>query len=68
VFGKTVQLNLVDLGDTGFTLGDQIAFADDLLTNVRGKPGSGRFRNAHGESTLEFVRPGELNITLAIRG
>ena len=126
VFGTTAQLNLIDQGEPGFTLGDQIVFADDLLTKPNGKPagtdggvctvvrvtdagarsgtaqcevtyalkagqvtaqglatmtdggfsgtqvaaitgGTGRFRNAHGESTLEFLRPGELNITLAIR-
>jgi hypothetical protein len=125
VFGKTAQLNLLDLGDPGFTLGDQIAFTDDLFTRANGKPagsdggactlvrvtdaaaqsgvaqcqvtyslergqittqglltltnggfvgtqvvaitgGTGRFSQARGESTLEFVRPGELNITLAI--
>jgi hypothetical protein len=126
VFGHTVQLKLLDQGESGFTLGDQIVFSDDLLTEVNGKPagvdggvctlvrvadaatqsgtvqcqvtyslsggqivaegllplvdggftgrhvaaitgGTGRFRTAHGESTLEFLRPGELNITLAIR-
>jgi allene oxide cyclase-like protein len=125
VTGKTTQLNLLDLGDQGFTLGDQIAFSDDLLSNPSGKPagvdggactlirvtdadaqtgtvqclityslkggqvttqglltltnggflgtqaaaitgGTGLYRNAGGESTLEFIRPGELNITLRI--
>jgi hypothetical protein len=122
--GKTVQLSRVDVGDTGLTLGDQIAFSDDLLT-LNGRPagidggvctlvrvadataqsgtmqcdvtyslkggqitagglvtltnggftgtqaaaitgGTGRFRNAHGESTVEFVRPGEVKVELAI--
>jgi hypothetical protein len=123
---RTVQLNLVDLGEPGFTLGDQIAFSDDLRTKVDGAPagfdgaactlvriadaeaqsgtaqcevtyslehgqittqalgtltnggfvgtqvaaitgGTGRYANARGESRLEFVRPGELNVTLALR-
>ena len=38
VAGKTTQLNLVDLGEPGFTLGDQIAFSDDLLGKPNGKP------------------------------
>jgi hypothetical protein len=126
VTGRTTQLNLLDLGDQGFTLGDQIAFSDDLLTKPTGKPagvdggactlirvtdadaqtgtvqcavtysldggqvttqglltltnggflgtqvaaitgGTGSYRNARGESKLEFVRPGELNITLKLR-
>jgi hypothetical protein len=126
VTGKTTQLNLLDLGDQGFTLGDQIAFSDDLLSKPSGKPagldggvctlirvinadaqtgtvqclityslkggqvttqglltltnggflgtqvaaitgGTGPYGNARGESTLEFVRPGELTITLRIR-
>jgi hypothetical protein len=125
VSGKTVQLNLVDLGDPGFTLGDQIAFSDDLTSKPGGKPagidggactlvriadadaqtgtvqclvtyslkggqittqaqgtltnggflgtqvaaitgGTGLYRNARGEAKLEFVRPGELNITLKL--
>ena len=124
--GKTTQLNLLDLGDQGFTLGDQIAFSDDLLGKPNGKPagvdggactltrvtdadaqtgtvqcqvtyslkggqvttqglltltnggflgtqvaaitgGTGLYANARGESKLEFVRPGELHITLRIR-
>ena len=124
VRGKTVQRNLVDAGEPGFTLGDQVAFSDDLRAD--GKPaghdggactlvriadaeaqsgtaqcqvtysldggqvttqglltlteggfvgvqraaitgGTGRFRGAGGESTLEFIRPGELKITLALR-
>lgn len=125
VAGKTVQLNLVDAGEPGFTLGDQIALTDDLragdnpagvdggvctlvrITNAETQSGSaqchvtysleggqvttqglltltnggfigtqeaaitggtGRFRHARGESRLEFVRPGELEITLALRG
>jgi hypothetical protein len=38
VNGKTTQLNLLDLGHQGFTLGDQIAFSDDLLSKPSGKP------------------------------
>src|SRR5919109_1102808 len=34
--GKTVQLNLVDSGKPGFTLGDQVALSDDLRAG--GKP------------------------------
>jgi hypothetical protein len=122
--GNTVQVNLVDAGEPGFTLGDQVAFTDDL--RAAGKPagvdggvctlvriadaktqtgtvqcevtysldggqittqalgtltnggfvgtqdaaitgGTGRFRAARGESHLEFVRPGELKIMLAVR-
>jgi hypothetical protein len=125
VSGKTTQLNLLDLGNPGFTLGDQIAFSDDLLSKPNGKPagldggactlirvtdadaqtgtvqclityslkggqvttqglltltnggflgtqvaaitgGTGPYANARGESTLKFVRPGELTITLRI--
>jgi hypothetical protein len=125
VSGKTTQLNLLDLGDQGFTLGDQIAFSDDLLSKPSGKPagsdggactlirvtdadaqtgtvqclityslkggqvttqglltltnggflgtqvaaitgGTGLYAHARGESTLKFVRPGELTITLRI--
>ena len=125
ITGKTVQLNLVDAGEPGFTLGDTIALSDDLragdrpagvdggactlvriadadaqsgtaqclvtyslddgqvttqglftLTNggflgaqeaaITG--GTGRYRNARGEARLEFIRPGELKITLALRG
>ena len=124
VAGKTTQLNLLDLGEPGFTLGDQIAFSDDLL-KPHGRPagfdggactlvrvtnadaqtgavqcqvtysltggqvttqglltltnggflgtqvaaitgGTGLYRGARGESKLEFVRPGELSITLRI--
>jgi allene oxide cyclase-like protein len=36
IAGKTVQLNLVDVGEPGFTLGDQVALSDDL--RVKGKP------------------------------
>jgi hypothetical protein len=126
VTGKTTQLNLLDLGDQGFTLGDQIAFSDDLSTAPDAKGagfdggsctlvrvtdaeaqtgtvqclitysleggqittagllltltnggflgtqtaaitgGTGLYRNARGDSKLEFVRPGELNITMKI--
>ena len=125
VTGKTTQLNLLDLGDQGFTLGDQIAFSDDLITEPNAEAagldagictlirvtdadaqagtvqclityslkggqvttqgllsltnggflgtqvaaitgGTGLYRNARGDSKLEFVRPGELNITLKI--
>ena len=38
VAGKTTQLNLLDLGEPGFTLGDQIALSDDLLTKPDGRP------------------------------
>jgi hypothetical protein len=126
VTGKTTQVNLLDLGEKGFTLGDQIAFSDDLF-DANAKPagidggtctltrvldagaqtgnvqctvtyslkggqvttqslgtltnggflgtqvaaitgGTGLYSNARGESKLEFVRPGELNITLKLRG
>jgi hypothetical protein len=30
VLGTVAQINFVDLGDTGFSLGDQIVFSDDL--------------------------------------
>jgi hypothetical protein len=125
VQGKTAQLNLVDSGEPGFTLGDQVAFSDDLFGKT-GKPagvdggactlvriadaasqsgtaqcdvtysladgqistqglleltnggfvgtqsaaitgGTGRYRDARGESTLQFIRPGELMITLAVK-
>ena len=125
VTGKTTQLNLLDLGEHGFTLGDQIAFSDDLLAEPNAKAagldggactlirvtdadaqtgtvqclityslrggqvttqglltltnggflgtqvaaitgGTGLYRNARGDSKLEFVRPGELKITLKI--
>ena len=32
VFALTVQLKQLDLGDSGFSLGDQIVLSDDLLT------------------------------------
>lgn len=126
VAAKTAQLNLLDLGEQGFTLGDEIAFSDDLRSKSGNKPagidgasctlirvtdadaqtgtvqchvtyllkggqvttqglltltnggflgvqtaaitgGTGVYRNARGESMLEFVRPGELNVTLKIR-
>jgi hypothetical protein len=125
VDGKTTQLNLLDLVDQGCTLGDQIAFSDDLLSKPGGRSagidggactlirvtdadaqtgtvqclityslkggqvttqglltltnggflgtqvaaitgGTGPYANARGESTLKFVRPGELTITLRI--
>jgi hypothetical protein len=125
VTGKTTQLNLLDLGDQGFTLGDQIAFSDDLSAAPNAKDagfdggsctlvrvtdaeaqtgtvqclitysleggqittaglltltnggflgtqtaaitgGTGLYRNARGDSKLEFVRPGELKITMKI--
>jgi hypothetical protein len=28
--------------------------------------GTGRYRDAHGESRLKFIRPGDLEITLAL--
>ena len=124
IAGKTVQLNLVDAGEPGFTLGDVVALSDDLrvgdkpagvdggvctlvriadadaqsgtaqclvtyslaggqittqglLTLTNGgfigtqdaaiTGGTGRYRDARGEARLEFIRPGELEITLALR-
>lgn len=32
LFAQTVQLKQLDLGDSGFSLGDQIVLSDDLLT------------------------------------
>jgi hypothetical protein len=32
LFSSTVQFKQLDLGDNGFSLGDEIVFADDLLT------------------------------------
>lgn len=32
LFSSTVQFKQLDLGDSGFSLGDEIVFADDLLT------------------------------------
>ena len=37
LFSPTTQFKLVDLGDPGFSLGDQDVFTDDLLTKRRGK-------------------------------
>lgn len=124
VTGKTAQLNLLDLGEPGFTLGDQVTFSDDLSAKS-GKPagvdggactltrvadaaaqsgtaqclvtyeldggqiatqglleltnggfvgtqtaaitgGTGAYRDAGGEATLQFIRPGELKVTLAL--
>ena len=124
IAGKTAQLNLVDAGEPGFTLGDMVALSDDLragdkpagidggvctlvriadadaqsgtaqcvvtysleggqvttqglLTLTNGgfigtqeaaiTGGTGRYRDARGEARLEFIRPGELEITLALR-
>jgi hypothetical protein len=36
VFAPTVQLKLIDLGDPGFSLGDESVFSDDLLTSKNG--------------------------------
>lgn len=36
VFAQTVQLKQLDLGDSGFSLGDQIVLSDDLLTAKAG--------------------------------
>ena len=32
LFALTVQIKQIDMGDRGFSLGDQIVFSDDLLT------------------------------------
>jgi hypothetical protein len=37
LYAPTVQFSLLDLGDTGFGLGDESAFSDDLLTAPNGK-------------------------------
>jgi hypothetical protein len=37
-YAPTVQFKLIDLGDTGFSLGDESVFSDDLLTAPNGKP------------------------------
>ena len=36
LFSSTVQFKQLDLGDSGFSLGDEIVFADDLLTAKSG--------------------------------
>ena len=36
VFAPTVQLKLIDLGDPGFSLGDESVFSDNLLTRKNG--------------------------------
>jgi hypothetical protein len=36
-FAPLAQLELIDLGDTGFSLGDESVFSDDLLTEQNGK-------------------------------
>jgi hypothetical protein len=36
VFAPTVQFKLIDLGDPGFSLGDQSVFSDNLLTSKNG--------------------------------
>lgn len=36
-YAPTVQLKLIDLGDAGFSLGDESVFSDDLLTAPNGK-------------------------------
>ena len=126
VFGKVAQIKLIDLGDPGFSLGDEAVFSDDLLTEKNGKTvgldggvctvirvadastqagtlqclvtfslkqgqiatqslstvtngqftgtqasaitgGTGRYRKAAGEVTIEFVSNAEVNVTLSIR-
>jgi hypothetical protein len=122
--GKTVQRNIVHTDDSGFALGDQAVFTNDL--SVNGKPagadggvctvvriadpaaqsgsvqcqltyslgggqitaqglmtlsgggftgkqtvaitgGTGLYREARGAAVLEFIHPGELTVTLALR-
>ncbi|MBV9423988.1 MAG: hypothetical protein JOZ98_13820 [Solirubrobacterales bacterium] len=36
VFALTVQFKMIDLGDPGFSLGDQAVFSDNLLTSKNG--------------------------------
>jgi hypothetical protein len=36
LFAPTVQFKLIDLGDTGFSLGDESVFSDNLLTRRNG--------------------------------
>jgi hypothetical protein len=36
VFAQAVQLKMIDLGDPGFSLGDQIVFSDNLFTRQNG--------------------------------
>jgi hypothetical protein len=36
VFAPTVQFKQIDLGDTGFSLGDETVFSDNLLTRQNG--------------------------------
>ena len=36
-YAPTVQFKLIDLGDTGFSLGDESVFSDDLLTAPNGE-------------------------------
>jgi hypothetical protein len=54
--GQVTTQGLLTLTNGGF-LGTQVA----AITG-----GTGLYRNARGDSKLEFVRPGELNITLKI--
>src|SRR5512133_3322154 len=37
-YAPTVQFKLIDLGDAGFSVGDESVFSDDLLTAPNGKP------------------------------
>jgi hypothetical protein len=37
IFTVTTQLNFVDLGDAGFSLGDELVFTDDVLTRRHGR-------------------------------
>ncbi len=36
VFAPTVQFKMIELGDPGFSLGDELVFSDDLLTSKHG--------------------------------
>ena len=54
--GQVTTQGLLTLTNGGF-LGTQVA----AITG-----GTGLYRNAGGDSKLEFVRPGELNITLKL--
>lgn len=58
LFTSTVQFKPLDLGDSGFSLGDEIVFADDLL---RAQGGTGEFRGAQDELALKFLTPTETN-------
>jgi hypothetical protein len=36
VFAPTVQFKMIELGDSGFSLGDELVFSDDLLSSMHG--------------------------------